>query len=206
MTRGAFLNMQDRFVFAPPPTNRRRWILILFSALILTMGFHSPGLAALLSAEDRKQYEIAFRAMDAGRWDVVFNHAARPSERLPAKAIEWLHLQRSDTTANFAEIAQFVAENPSWPRLDRLKARAETVMTDVLPDTVILAWFRDNPPTTGAGFFLYVNALERAGMTAMLTAEVQRAWLDLNMSASDEHAFRQRFHHQQQPVHRHQPA
>lgn len=171
----------------------RPLVTALCGTVMVLVSLSSTVHADLLNPSDKKQYEIAFRALDAGRWDVALNHAGRASETLPAKAIEWLYLQSSDSKADFREITKFIADNPSWPRLDRLKSLAERAMTNTLPDPVIIAWFRENPPTTGGGFFLYINALERAGTPAMVQSEVKRAWRDLDMSGSDEHEFRQRF-------------
>ncbi|MDW3207258.1 MAG: lytic transglycosylase domain-containing protein [Alphaproteobacteria bacterium] len=149
--------------------------------------------SAPLSPQDLKEYEIAFRAVDRGRWDIALKHAERPTDRLPAKAIRWLYLQSDASDASFEEIVEFIAENPGWPRQERLELRAEQAMSDALPDTVILSWFRDHPPKTGKGFLLYAAALKRAGLHAQLSAEAIRAWRELDMSASDEHAFRSEY-------------
>lgn len=155
--------------------------------------------AAPLSDDDVKEYQIAFQAVDRGRWDIALKHAARPTEQLPAKAVRWLYLQARGSGATFREIAEFLAENPSWPHRDRLILRAEEAMTDAQPDAIILAWFRDNPPQTGSGFLLYAAALDRAGLDAMVRAQAIRAWRDLNMGAGEERLFR-KFYRQLVPM------
>jgi soluble lytic murein transglycosylase len=177
--------------------------LVLLAALV---GAAPPALAdskasaqaaslppAALNAADLREYQIAFRALDAGRWDVALNHAGRPAEQLPAKAVRWLYLQSGNTDAGFEEISAFLADNPHWPRQDRLELRAEQALTGSEPDALLLAWFRDNPPRTGNGFMLYAEALQRAGLSAQLQAEAIRVWREVDMSASEERAFRSRF-------------
>lgn len=149
--------------------------------------------AAALNAADLREYQIAFRALDAGRWDVALKHAARPGEPLPAKAIRWLYLQSGSSNATFEEISGFIADNRHWPRQDRLALRAEQALTGTEPDALILTWFRDNPPRTGNGFLLYADALQRAGLSAQLQAEAIRVWREVDMGASEERAFRSRF-------------
>lgn len=146
--------------------------------------------SAPLSPQDLKEYEIAFRAVDRGRWDIALKHADRPQDRLPAKAIRWLYLQSDDSSASFEEIVEFIAENPNWPRQERLELRAEQAMDGRLSDAVILSWFRDHPPSTGKGFMLYAAALKRAGLEAQLAAEAIRAWREIDMNAAEENAFR----------------
>lgn len=146
--------------------------------------------AASLSANDLKEYQTAFQAVDRGRWDVALNHAARPTEQLPEKAVRWLYLQTSGSGASFEEITQFIADNPTWPRLEKLRRRAEEAMTDALPDRTILSFFQAEAPMTGNGFLLYAAALNRAGLADLLSAQAIRAWRELDMSGAEEHTFR----------------
>ena len=90
----------------------RPLVAVLCGTVMVLISLSSTSHADLLNPSDKKQYEIAFRALDAGRWDVALNHAGRAMEKLPAKAIEWLYLQSSDSKANFNEITKFIADNP----------------------------------------------------------------------------------------------
>ena len=149
--------------------------------------------SSTLSANDLKTYQTAFRSLDAGRWPQALSRAATASENLPAKAIRWLYLQSSDSNAGFEEIVRFIRDNPSWPRLDRLKLRAEQQMSDALPDETILIWFRNNPPQTGAGFLLYARVLERAGMSDALQRQAVHAWRETDMTSGEEYEFRRKY-------------
>lgn len=168
-------------------------IMLLFSTALMPRADAAAANGTVLSAEDLKEYQIAFRALDAGRWSVALKHAARPGEQLPAKAVYWLYLQAADSGASFEEISKFIAENPAWPRMDRLIQRAEKALSNKQSDRAILSWFRDHPPETGSGFLLYAETLERAGQPAMAAAEAKRAWMEISMTGREEHAFRSRY-------------
>jgi soluble lytic murein transglycosylase len=152
-----------------------------------------PAVAERLSENDLKEYRTAFKAIDAGRWDVALKHAARPSNPIPAKAVRWLYLQSANSGASFQEIRDFVAQNRGWPRLERLTLRAEQAMSEALEDREILSWFRDNPPQTGDGFLLYAAALERAGMDKMLDAQLRRVWREVDMPGATEQEIRRAY-------------
>lgn len=170
-----------------------RVIVATLYATLFAVLFAMPVSAERLSANDLKEYQIAFRALDAGRWDVALKHAARPSNQIPAKAVLWLYLQSAGSGASFEEIKAFTEQNRGWPRMKRLTLRAEQAMSDALDDRTILSWFRDNEPQTGNGFLLYAAALERAGLDKMLDAQLRRVWREVDMSGSTEQSIRRKY-------------
>ena len=76
----------------------------LFAAtLLLALALPSEAGALELSAKDKEHYKNAFLHADKGRFRDARQHAARASNKLPAKVIQWLDLTRDDSSADFAE-------------------------------------------------------------------------------------------------------
>lgn len=171
------------------------------AAIAVTAGGGAAQARTVLDDHDRAEYELAFRAIDRGRWAAALRHAERAREELPLKAVRWLCHQSGDCPSSFAEITRFIEANPTWPRLDRLAKRAEGLIDGSTPDAAILRWFQDRAPETGAGALQYLAALERMGERmgertgdrARLQRAARAVWRTTLMGPQDERTFRQRY-------------
>ncbi|MBP5855879.1 lytic transglycosylase domain-containing protein [Marivibrio halodurans] len=173
---------------------------IATAALLLVLTFiasdriaRADALPAALTEDDAAEYELAFRALDRGRWEAALRHAGRAEEDLPRQAVIWLCHQSLDCPSSFGEITRFVETHPAWPRLDRLRRRAEEALGHAVPDARILDWFAAYPPLTSVGTIHYLRALERTGDRPRLRREARAIWRTTLMGYSDEHEFRQRY-------------
>src|SRR5262245_61372985 len=101
-----------------------------------------------ISADEIKYAKIALQAADTGD----YNRGQALAVRDPAvvKLIRWMELRRAGSRASFAEILQFMAENPDWPGKMALRLRAEEAMPSDFSDADVIAYFQKNPPL-GAG-------------------------------------------------------
>lgn len=175
-----------------------RKLIYTLAVLVLSAAFAAAAAAQApprptLNASDLSAYQSAFEAVDRGDWATAFQRIAGVDEALPAKAIRWLYFLDSGSGATFEEITQFIADNPSWPRMDRLRLRAEQAMTRSMQPRAVLRWFEANPPQTGNGFLLYADALMEFDQSERVRQEAIRVWRDVNMSASEEDAFRRNY-------------
>lgn len=94
-----------------------------------------------------------------------------------AKLIEWLKLRHSSSPVTADEITRFLKDNPGWPSRKRLATRAEAAhfFRPKSPQDTI-AYFKDNPPKTGAGFAALARAHFRAGDKKTARMWLARAW------------------------------
>jgi len=171
----------------------RHLLAVAVCAVMLTGGLLPQPAAATLDTSDRAEYELAFRAIDRGRWAAAIRHARRADEDLPLKAVIWLCHQSRDCPSSFTEITQFIETHPTWPYLDRLARRAEEAMDASVSDATILEWFATRPPKTGAGAMRYLNALARRGDTQALGEAARKIWRTTLMGPRDEHDFREKY-------------
>jgi soluble lytic murein transglycosylase len=155
----------------------------------------TAGLAAAdgLSERDLGLYRAAFKAAEAGRWPEANAIASQAGEKLPAKAIQWLDMARSDTDAGFEAIADFIRRNPEWPNLNTLRRSAEMAMPLWMPDGDVKAWFAKHPPLTGGGVLRYATVLLNDGKTREATELVRERWVSGGFGATEEMDLRARF-------------
>ncbi|MGF7206896.1 soluble lytic murein transglycosylase [Skermanella aerolata] len=155
----------------------------------------TAGLAAAdgLSERDLGLYRAAFKAAEAGRWPEANAIASQAGEKLPAKAIQWLDMARSDTDAGFEAIADFIRRNPEWPNLNTLRRSAEMAMPLWMPDGDVKAWFAKYPPLTGGGVLRYATVLLNDGKTREATELVRERWVSGGFGATEEMDLRARF-------------
>jgi soluble lytic murein transglycosylase len=122
-------------------------------------------------------------------------------DRLVEKLVEWILLTDRGEMQPFRQIADFIKENPDWPRLGALRNKAERAITPDNDDGSVLTWFRAFPPRTVQGATAHAAALERIGKKEEAIAVLRRAWIAFDMKADDEKMFISRFGRHLEPEH-----
>ena len=172
---------------------RKRWIPLVGLAVLFTLPTGPAG-AQSLSREARASIEAALGAADANRWPEAVGHAAKSKSPTAAKLIDWMRLSAANSGAGFEEIAAFVAANPDWPDLNRLRRRAEEAIDTTISEDRLLAWFAQAPPRSPDGAFHHARALESRGRVDDAARVVQHAWATMEMGTKQADDFRRRFH------------
>ncbi|MEX2616606.1 MAG: lytic transglycosylase domain-containing protein [Alphaproteobacteria bacterium] len=166
-------------------------LIVAVAGILAMSGTLLP--ASELGPADRAAYRDAFRDAARGDWVSAIRHAAKAREKLPGKALNWLYFKEAESGVGFAEIAAFVAANPDWPHIYRLRRRAEEAMADTDPRDAILGWFTRFPPITAPGSARYARALIATGQSEKAASFVRDAWISLNMTPLEERGFRSDF-------------
>lgn len=149
----------------------------LFAAvLLLVPGPTSAAGSLQLSAKDQEHYKNAFLHANKGRFRDARLHAARASNKLPAKVIQWLDLTRDDSSADFGEAMDFFRDNPDWPRQQGLLRSIERAMPWQWPDAEMLAWFKDHPPVSIDGVMKFAGVLQRTGHAGEAQSLIRQTW------------------------------
>ena len=156
--------------------------------IILPILFLSSGVAhgAALEGRDQALYRDAFAAAKSGDWDSAEGLASQGREALLRKALHWLHLVSPGPAPAFSDLADFIAANPGWPRMERLRRRAEEAMPPTMPHGDVLAWFTDRRPATADGVERLATALLAAGRRDEAVILVRDAWRDVDMASDQE--------------------
>ncbi len=128
------------------------------------------------------------------RSDEAANLENTISDPLARKLVEWLVLRSDDNTANFARYSAFIAANPSWPSIVTLRRRAEAVLWQERDDpSIVLAFFKTDPPHTAKGRLALARALLSQGDSAGAHQAISDAWRGDSFSADLEAQARDMF-------------
>src|SRR6056297_120511 len=160
----------------------------MLRVLTLVFGLISPVLAAQAADLPRiapRPLASALDAMQAGRWEVAAQLAARDG-RAAAELIEWYRLRAG--LGEPAEILGFLERNAHWPGLDYLRRQSEEAMTHAGFDDV-LAFYDGDRPQTGTGALNLARALLARGRQGEAEAGVVLAWRTLDLSSAEHDDF-----------------
>ncbi|TCO69949.1 lytic transglycosylase domain-containing protein [Rhodovulum euryhalinum] len=154
-----------------------------FLCLLIALAFPAPGTAASPLA-------LAMEDVRADRWDDAWAHA-RPAGQVARDIVTWRWLRAGQ--GEFADYVEFLARNPDWPGLDRLRAEGEGKIPGDADPGVVLAYFRDARPVTGAGALRLVQAHAARGEAGDAQAMAVLAWRTLALSEGAQVALLARF-------------
>ncbi|GGF27306.1 lytic transglycosylase [Aliidongia dinghuensis] len=160
-------------------------ISALSLAALLFYHASSARAAEPLSAHDMPIARQAFDLMDRGQWARAENLAQNANDPLPAKLILWLDLQRSQVGHSFGEIAQFVDQNPGWPRQAMLRLRAEETL-DQVPDATLRTWFQHHKPVSPSAKLKEAELMVAGGDPAGYADRIREIWITGDFSAAEE--------------------
>lgn len=140
-----------------------------------------------LSAQDRTIFREALAASEKNRWKRARRTAARGSDGLAAKIIDWMYLTAPGTGAPFSEISKFIEENPEWPRQTTLRRNAERMFSaSNLGDEEALAWYQAWPPVSADGRARLAEAMINTGEREAGIAILRKAWIEGNFTRARE--------------------
>src|SRR5580693_5324535 len=158
----------------------------------------TPALAmatsSVTSPLDLAAVKQAVDLVGKSRSDEAANLENTISDPLARKLVEWLVLRSDDTTANFARYSAFIAANPSWPSIVTLRRRAEAMLWQEHDDpSIVLAFFKTEPPHTAKGRFALARALLSQGDSAGAHQAISDAWRSDSFSGDLEAQARDMF-------------
>ncbi|MEZ5785304.1 MAG: lytic transglycosylase domain-containing protein [Xanthobacteraceae bacterium] len=121
----------------------------------------------------------AIHAARRGRSSEVGALQPQISDPLARKLVEWALLRANDNEAGFARYNAFIAANPSWPSIGKLRRRAEAMLWTEKADLgTVRAFFAKEEPLTAKGRFAYARALLAQGNQAAAQAQVREGWTE----------------------------
>ncbi len=131
-----------------------------------------------LSATDRDLIARAIAAAERADWVAARGLADQTRDLAARKLIQWAYLSDKHSSASFAEIAQFLHDEPDWPGRDTLFARAEQAMSPVMDPYAMIAWFGERTPRSGIGKVRLGEALIATGSPVRGRELIRQAWIE----------------------------
>jgi len=99
----------------------------------------------------------------------------------------WFRL--ADGRGRFEEYRAFLATHADWPRLDRIRRRAERAIPAEAPPRMVLDFFANTAPVTGTGATHLARALRQTGQADVAREVLAAAWRDVAMSPGEQAKF-----------------
>ncbi len=136
----------------------------------------------LLSKSDNNDFRRGMRAADNRQWRNVEKYINRLDD-LTAKRILMWRVAVDDANATF-DVLTLVTQNQSdWPRMTRIRAKAETRMFDnpLAPNDAI-AWFMGAEPVSGEGRAVMARAYYETKRADIADRWLKSAWRDSRLT------------------------
>jgi len=155
-------------------------------------------LASPASAAEPDLLSQVMRQVRADNWAAAAALAEKAGP-VASDIVLWRKLRAGE--GEFGEYRDFLARNPDWPGLDRVRAEGEgKIPADADPDTVI-GFFGTDRPSTGTGALRLVQAHSARGESGDAQAFAVLAWRTLALSEDAHTALLARFQRQLAPHH-----
>jgi soluble lytic murein transglycosylase len=128
----------------------------------------------------------AILAARRGRTGEATETAAKITDPVGQKLVEWYLLRHSESDAPFSRYAAFVAANPGWPSATLLRRRAEARMWQERSNAATVHGFTLDQPLSAKGKFALARVLLGEGDRDGATRLVREAWRSEDLSERTE--------------------
>ncbi len=137
----------------------------------------SPATAQNVSNSDATSpFSRALTLLANGDADGAYDSLAdRPA--VEQDLLEWMQLRDTDTDFTFSSYTAFLDRRSEWPGNDAIRANAERVIDETIPNDDVLTFFDGSGAETGQGAVAYANALIADGLRDAAEAMLVDLWL-----------------------------
>jgi len=127
-----------------------------------------------------KSGNIDVKAVNAAllrKFNPAFAAANKSKNALTQKTVEWLYLRKEPYKAGHSRIMAFVQANPTWPRIENLRALAErTLLANKASAQLLNQHFIAHRPSSPAGYAAKAKLELSRGNKAAARKSLLRAW------------------------------
>ena len=139
----------------------------------------------------------ALQDIEKGNWEEARVKIAQSRDPLASKIYLWLQLinvnEAEWTNELFIKLSRFIQNNPEWPKIEKMKLRAEGVMPEDLSSTEVLEWYSDFSPKTSYGMGRYIDAMIIEGKRNKVQKFVAEWWADTSISRKNQRSFSRKY-------------
>ncbi len=167
-------------------------VLLLSAGLLSTGSVAAAPSPASAGSRDQSIAAQAFAALDRGSLSKAEEIAQGAGDKLAAKILNWIDLERPLAGHSFAEITEFIDANPDWPHQQTLRARAEEGIGTV-PDATLRQWFQRHPPSSPLARLKAADFMMTDGKNEAARQEIRDVWVNGDFSGADEQLILSRY-------------
>lgn len=160
----------------------------------LVAAFFMLSVHAVSAADfDVQSYRRAFADIGAGRADYAVAQSRRGGDPVLNKVLRGILMAKPGNDYSFAELADFIQNNPDWPGLGGIVAIAEQKIPAAATADQINEWFSAHPPVTLNGVNRFAAALTALGDGDGVIRLVRARWVNNDFSDDDQRQFWSRY-------------
>lgn len=166
-------------------------ILVSFLLPLVFAGFLANSAHAI--SLEPQTYRRAFAVLDAGHADLAYSSVAHAHDAVLNKVLRAIYMAAPGNNTSFAEMADFISDNPGWPGLKDIRMIAEQKMPEQMAPMQVVDWFGVYPPVTLIGTYRYIDALNLSGHAKAANDFIRNRWINGDFRDEELTAFYTRF-------------
>ena len=144
-----------------------------------------------------KDYLLAkniFNLIKKRKWNSALGQTKKIKDKEFKILVNWLYLKQTGNQATFNDYQNFIARNPDYPRISRLRYMAEhkIILENTSPKSII-NWFNDNEPLSGTGKIKLGEAYFKNKEIEIGTRLIKSGWVTADLSKRDVRYYRKKF-------------
>ena len=144
-----------------------------------------------------KDYVLAkniFDLIKKSQWISALEKTKKIKDKEFKKLVTWLYLKQRGNQATFNDYQNFIAKNPDYPRIGRLRYMAEhkIILENTSPKSII-NWFSGNEPLSGTGKIKLGEAYLGIKEIGLGTDYIKSGWVKADLSKRDVRYYRKKF-------------
>ena len=144
-----------------------------------------------------KDFTIAkdvFNLIKKSKWISALEQTKNVKDKEFKNLVTWLYLKQRGNQATFNDYQNFIAKNPEYPRIGRLRYMAEhkIILENTSPKSII-NWFEDTEPLSGTGKIKLGEAYLKIKETVLGAELIKSGWVNADLSKRDVRYYRKKF-------------
>jgi len=144
-----------------------------------------------------KDYALArniFLLIKKNKWNNVLEQTKKIKDKEFKNLVTWMYLKKRGNQASFNDYQNFIAKNPDYPRIGRLRYLAEhkIILENTSPKSII-NWFGDSEPLSGTGKIKLGEAYLEIKENELGTRFIKSGWINADLSKNDVKYYRKKF-------------
>ena len=148
----------------------------------------------ILKEKDYIKAKNIFNLIRKGKWITALQQTKKVKDKEFKNLVSWLYLKERGNQATFNDYKNFIAENPDYPRIGRLRYLAEhKIILEKTSARTILNWFDNTDPLSGTGKIKLGEAYLKINENETGIDLIKSGWINADLSSRDVKYYRKKF-------------
>ena len=148
----------------------------------------------ILKEKDYLLAKSIFNLIKKSKWNSALDQTKKMKDKEFKNLVNWLYLKQRGNQATFNDYQNFIAKNPDYPRISRLRYMAEhkIILENTSPKSII-NWFDESEPLSGTGKIKLGEAYFKVKEIIVGTELIKSGWITADLSKRDVRYYRKKF-------------